>query len=685
MNTRLIRLLGAACALAIPAGCDQAAPLSVDSSRTTRPAELALAEDSPLPADFEAPPPRPTPVYSQDVAPLLDRYCLGCHGRDAAEGGVILDAFGGEIPAGAKGRPLLLRVAAVLRSESMPPEEEPRPDQDERETLEAWLDAALGAEDVGTGTGRVTIRRLNRVEYNATIRDLIGVDLQPAEDFPADDTGYGFDNIAEVLATPPVLVEMELAAAESVIEAAFRSPAARDRIMSPPADTIPLAFRKYTAPVRTPREDKIFRLPGRTVDPELARQQRIYDILRGFADRAFRRPATHDEVTRLLTTALSAEKDGEEPEAALRLALQAVLASPQFFFRLEQVRDPGPGPSGDFDLAARLSYFLWSSLPDAELFQLAARGELCRAGTLRAQVRRMLADPRAQALAAHFAGQWLQTRRLVEVAPDPALYPEFDESLRSAMIRETQLFCRSIQEEDRSVLDFLDADYTFVNERLARHYGIAGVSGESFRRVSLAGTPRAGVLTQASILAVTSNPTRTSPVKRGKWILENVLGTPPAPPPSGVEALKEGQAAGSADTLREQMERHRSDPNCATCHGRMDPLGFALENFDAVGAWRTVEHGRAIDATGRLPAGREFRGAEGLRAVLRTRQDAFARCLAEKMLIYATGRGLGRPDRRTVDQIVARLKSDGYRFSALVLAVVESHPFLEPAQTGGQP
>jgi hypothetical protein len=684
MNTRLIRLLGAACALAILAGCDQAAPLSVDPSRPARPAQLALAESSPLTTDFDALPPRPTPVYSRDVAPLLDRYCLSCHDRDAAVGGVVLEGIGEDRP-GATTRPILLKVAAVLRGESMPPEEEPRPNRDECETLEAWLDAALGAGGAGAGTARVTIRRLNRAEYNNTIRDLVGLDLRPADDFPADDSGYGFDNIAEVLATPPVLVEMGLAAAESVIDAAFRSPEARARILSPPVDAFPLAFRKYKAPVRTPREDKIFRVPGHAIDPELAREQRIYDELRGFADRAFRRPATHDELTRLLEIALSAEKDGEEPEAALRLALRAVLASPQFLFRLEQVRDGGPGPVGDFDLASRLSYFLWSSMPDDELLGAAARGELRRPGPLRRQLGRMLADPRAQALSVQFAGQWLETRRLGEMAPDPALHPDFDESLRAAMIGETQRFCRSIQDEDRSILDFVDADYTFVNERLARHYGIEGVVGVEFRRVSLAGTPRSGVLTQASVLTATSNPTRTSPVKRGQWILENILGSPPAPPPSGVEALKEGGAAASSGTLRDRMERHRADPACASCHRRMDPLGFALENFDAVGAWRDVEDGRAIDATGILPGGRVFFGAEGLRAVLRTRRDAFARCLAEKMLTYALGRGLDRSDRRDVDHIVARLKADNYRFSALVLAVVESRPFLEPPQNGGTP
>jgi hypothetical protein len=684
MNLNLLVRLGSACALACIAGCDRAAPVQVSPHSPARPADLAVAVSAPDPSEPDVNSSRPAPVFSRDVAPILDRYCLVCHDRDAAEGGVILDAFSDAAP-GAKSRPLLIKVAAVLRSESMPPEDEPRPGPEERETLEDWLDAALGTEDGGSPTARVTIRRLNRNEYNNTIRDLLGLDLRPADDFPADDIGYGFDKIADVLATPPVLVEMELAAAESVIEAAFRSPEARQRIMNPSADAVPLAFRKYTPPVRTPREDKIFRPVGSAPDPELARQQHIYDILRGFADRAFRRPATHDELTRLLAIVLAAESDGEDPEAAIRLALRAALASPQFLFRLEQVRDAGPAPMGDFDLASRLSYFLWSSLPDDELFQLAATGVLRRPDVLRAQARRMLADPHAQAFAADFAEQWLQTRRLRELAPDPKLFPDFDEALRTCMIRETRLFCQSIQEEDRSILDLIDAADTFVNERLARHYGLAGVRGDELRRVSLAGTPRRGILTQASVLAVTSNPTRTSPVKRGKWILENILGLSPAPPPSGVEALKEDRAVGSARTLRVQMERHRSDPKCAACHGRMDPLGFALEGFDAVGAWRTHDGGRAIDDSGRLPAGRGFRGPDGLRSVLRARRDAFARCLAEKMLTYALGRGLDRSDRRAVDRIVARLAADGFRFSALVVAIVESRPFREPAQAGGPP
>jgi hypothetical protein len=569
----------------------------------------------------------------------------------------------------------------------MPPEGEPRLEAEGRGTLDAWLDAALGPDD--STRARVTLRRLNRTEYNNTVRDLIGLDLRPADEFPADDLAYGFDNIGDVLATPPILVEMYLASAETVITAAFRPPEVRARIMTPPANTVPLDFRKYRPPVRTPREDKIFRVANPALDPDLVRQQRIYDILRGFADRAFRRPATHDELTRLLGIVLSAESDGESEDSALRRGLQAVLVSPHFLFRvgLEHEGDSSSArlPENDFDLASRLSYFLWSSMPDDELFRLAAQGTLRCRENLEAQVVRMLHDPRAHALAENFGGQWLQTRKLGDFVPDPVLFPDFDESLRSAMLEETRLFCVSIQDEDRSVLEFLDADSTFVNERLARHYGIPGVQGEGIRRVTLPGSSRGGVLTQASILTATSNPTRTSPVKRGKWILENILGTPPSPPPSGVEALKEGAGSAASGPLRERMERHRTDRACASCHERMDPLGFGLENFDAIGGWRTHEGTRPIDASGKVAGGGSFRGPVELRAALLSRRDAFARCLAEKMLTYALGRGLDRADRRAVDRIVARLARDGYRYSSLVLAIVESQPFRSPAATGTKP
>jgi hypothetical protein len=688
MSAMLLKPISPVLILAFAIGCDRVEPVPMATGEGRATDSIAAVGDSVSRgySDIDELLHRLTPVYSRDVAPIIERYCLNCHDSAGAEGGVILAVFGDEV-ADQSHRPLLRRVDDALRSEIMPPEGEPRPGPEERETLDAWLTAALGPDD--HGLGRVPLRRLNRAEYNNTIRDLIGLDVHPADEFPADDVGYGFDNIGDVLATSPILVEMHLAAAETVIGTAFRTPEVRDRIMNPPISTVPFPFRKYKPPVRTPREDKVFRIAKAVEDPELKRQQRIYDILRGFADRAFRRPVTHDELMRLFELVLSAEKDGESAEAALQRGLQAVLSSPHFLFRVEQDygRDAStaPLPDNDFALAARLSYFLWSSMPDEELFRLAGQGALRRRENLQAQVARMLRDPRGRALSENFASQWLQTRKLEAFVPDPVLFPGFDESLRSAMLEETRLFCASICEEDRSVLEFLDADYTFVNERLARHYGIPGIVGDAFRRVSLAGTPRGGVLTQASILAATSNPTRTSPVKRGKWILENLLGTPPSPPPSGVEALKENTSVGSSGTLRERMERHRTDPSCASCHRRMDPLGFGLENFDVVGGWRTHDGEHPIDPSGRLPGGDAFQGPAELRAALRSRRDAFARCLAEKMLTYALGRGLERADRRAVDRIVVRLDRDGYRFSALVLAIVESAPFQTPESTGGRP
>jgi Protein of unknown function (DUF1592)/Protein of unknown function (DUF1588)/Protein of unknown function (DUF1587)/Protein of unknown function (DUF1585)/Protein of unknown function (DUF1595) len=661
---------GLACALVCCAGC-------VEQESGTVTGDPSVPRYETL---TEVAPPRVVPMFSRDVAPLLDQFCLHCHDDTTAQGGVVLDVFRDGRP-DQKHRSLLLRMADILRTKDMPPEGEQKPNAFELETINSWLDTMLC--DPARDAQRVAIRRLNRAEYNNTIRDLIGLDVRPADEFPSDDVGYGFDNIGDVLSTPPVLLEMYLAAAEKVVARAFASDAIRNRLINPPADTIPRAFRQYTPPVQSPRTDKTLRTVPAAPDPELARQQSIYNILLAFCDRAFRRPATHDEVTRLLSVVLSAEKDGEPTASALQLALRAVLVSPHFLF-LQKKLDHEPASTGrsvpinDFGLASRLSYFLWSSMPDDTLFRLAAQGSLRRRDNLRIQVTRMLRDPKARALAENFAGQWLETRKLKEFAPDPDLFPDFDESLRTAMHTETELFFDSIRERDRSVLELLDADYTFVNERLARHYGLGGITGNRFRRISLAGTQRGGVLTQASVLATTSNPNRTSPVKRGKWILENILGVPPAPPPSGVEALKEGKDLAHAGTLRQRMEQHRTDPTCASCHRRMDPLGFGLENFDAIGAWREREGGRPIDSSGRLPGGSTFQGATELKAVLLSRRDEYVRCLTEKMLTYALGRGLDRGDRRAVNQIVATLAHNEFRFSALILAIVESDLFLNP-------
>ena len=359
------------------------------------------------------------------------------------------------------------------------------------------------------------------------------------------------------------------------------------------------------------------------------------------------------------------------------MALEAALVSPYFLFRGELQPEPNnPGavhPVDEFALASRLSYFLWSSMPDDELFGLAGRKALRK--NLEAQVRRMLEDRKARALVDNFAGQWLQIRNLKLAAPDNKLFPEFDDALRAAMAKETELFVSEIAQQNRSVLEFLDADYTFVNGRLAGLYGIKNLSGDDFQRVSLKWTHRGGILTQASILTITSTPTRTSPVKRGKWVLENLLGTPPPPPPPDVPELKEGQAA-LTGTLRQRMEQHRENPICASCHARMDPIGFGLENFNGIGEWRDKEGDLPIDPAGKLVTGETFDGPDDLKAILmKRRRGDFVHCLAEKMLTYALGRGLEYFDKCAVEQITKRLAKGRYRFSTLVLEIVKSTPF----------
>jgi hypothetical protein len=362
------------------------------------------------------------------------------------------------------------------------------------------------------------------------------------------------------------------------------------------------------------------------------------------------------------------------------MALRRLLVSPQFLFRIE--RDPSHVPPGtvyrlpDLELASRLSFFLWSSLPDEELLDTASEGRLSDPATLERQVRRMLADPRARALVRNFAGQWLFLRNVPVLSPDLDAFPDFDESLRRAFVQETELFVESIVQEDRSVLDLLTADYTFVNERLAAHYGIPNVTGSHFRRVRVPNDDRRGLLGHGSILAATSYPHRTSPVLRGKWILENLLGTPPPPPPPNVPDLVETNAAGRPLTMRERMARHRSNPVCASCHSMMDPPGFALETFDAVGRQRLVdEQFRPIDASGRLPDGREFDGPSGLRAALVAEPEQFVTTLVEKLLTYALGRGVEATDMPAVRGIVRAAATDDYRFSSLVLAIARSVPF----------
>ena len=715
------------------------------------------------------------PTYTRNVQPLLDKYCYSCHGNGKKKADLALDAYKDEA-AISKDRKVWEKVLHNVRTREMPPENKPQPTQAERDLLANWIDAEIFKCDCNhPDPGRVTLRRLNRAEYNNTIRDLVGVNFQPADDFPMDDIGYGFDNIGDVLSLPPILLEKYLAAATKILDAALiteapkpagrkfpggplltfgeifakvdfpedgeyilRAKAYGDQAGNEPARmALRLAdkeLKKFDVPggenspgvyeVRLPvkagarqfaaaflndfydpkgkvgNRDRnlhvlelevvgpietalpalpethrriMFRQPTAGNKPEVARE-----IIGRFARRSFRRPVTTDEINRLAKFVDLAAKEGESFEKGIKLALSAVLVSPHFLFRGELQPEPDNPkaihPINEYALASRLSYFLWSSLPDDELFQLAEKKSLRK--NLDQQVKRMLLDPKSRALVDNFAAQWLQLRNLKQMSPDPKEFASFDEPLRAAMLKETELFFETIMREDRSVLDFLDANYTFVNERLARHYGLTGVSGEQFQRVFFKDNQRGGILTHASILTITSNPTRTSPVKRGKWVLENILGTPPPPPPPDVPELSEDKTKVLSGSLRQRMEQHRENPLCASCHAQMDPIGFGFENFDGIGAWREKDGGFPVDPVGKLVSGESFNTPGQLRLILlKGKHDEFIRCLSEKMLTYALGRGLEYYDKCALEQIAKGLAKNKHKFSSFILEVVKSVPF----------
>ena len=436
-------------------------------------------------------------------------------------------------------------------------------------------------------------------------------------------------------------------------------------------------------------------------------------ILGTLMERAYRRPVTDEELASKVELVQLAQKEGDTFQEGIRLALQAILSSPNFLFRIEARPNTAAPPraSGsvrnapplalrraayaldtkqteyqvsDVELASRLSYFLWASMPDDELMRAAKAGTLRKPGVLEAQVRRMIADPKGYNLVENWAAQWLQLRNLGRTKPDPKKFPTVDDELIDAMRKETSMFVDAIIKEDRSLLDFIDAKFTFVNGPLARHYGMKGIDGEEFQRVELDGEQRSGVLTQGAILTVSSYPTRTSPPVRGKWVMENLLGTPPPPPPDDVPSLNDSNV-GTEVSLRERLEQHRKDPSCSPCHLLMDPLGFGLENYDAVGVWRTHDGKFPIETSGTLPGGQTFTGSKGLKEILRGKSDVFIHNVTEKLLTYSLGRGLERFDRPTVEAISRQVTANGYKFSALVMGVVNSKPFQMQSVEGAKP
>jgi hypothetical protein len=777
------------------------------------------------------------PPFEKSVLPVLTANCVGCHNAKQAVAGLNLEDFP-DTPSAARRPEVWSKVREKLSAGQMPPAGLPAPNKQSVAAAIAWIDHTFPpVRAAEAAPGRVMARRLNRVEYNNTIRDLLGVPVRPADEFPVDDSGYGFDNIGDVLSVSPMLLEKYMAAAARVSQLAIfgaplpdkptrlirllnrRSPDVNDVANGSYAVYLPYSMRgamygnwifpadaEYefrlrianfrtdrTAPRRAGRgpltaedvraQEEAARLaaPPRklvlTVDgvptitavvegtttfgydrgeftarvpvragshllrasfPELAdlddpRQNINPDMRRAlFVDyldivgpfnasqeppasykrvfvcghapghhqaecapkavesvmrRAYRRPVTREEVEGKLRLFHTARKEGESIEESVQLALQAILVSPDFLFHIE--RDPKAAgvsshPVGEHELASRLSYFLWSSMPDEELSRAADLGQLRKPGALEKQVRRMMADPKSSNLVNNFAAQWLQLRNLGRTKPDPKRFPTVDDELLDAMRRETSLFLQAVISEDRSILDLIDAPFTFVNGMLARHYGIRGVNGEEFQRIPLDGVQRSGILTQGSILTLSSYPTRTSPPVRGKWVLENLLGSAPPPPPPNIPVLNEANL-GKTVSLRERMEQHRKDPSCSICHNRMDPIGFGLESYDGAGAWRTKDGEVAIDPSGVLPDGQSFRGAQDLKQILKGQSDAFTRNLVEKMLTFALARGLEPSDRVTVDEIVRHVAENHYRFSSLVFEVINSKPFqMRNGESGGK-
>ena len=810
--------------------------------------------------------------FTRDIQPVLDRYCYDCHGFGNKKGGVSLEDFASD--AALRDHILWLRVVKNVRAGIMPPATEPRLPPEAAEKLLTWIKReALGLDPARPDPGRITVRRLNRIEYRNTIHDLIGVDFDTLKEFPPDDTGQGFDNLGDVLTISPMLLERYLDAAQTIISKAVptqprvvaetvlpgrqfaASPVAAPAAAATPAPATPAVKRPppkiagealdlsyyspaaVTATYHAPAAGKyqlavdlhamesyvddqfdlnrcrlVFQVDGETLisqefvregenkafefaferdwkpgdhafsfavqpvgpDRDQKRQLRLRvntvtvrgplapahwvqpkdytryfprpvpkrerdraayaaELLRDFATRAFRRPVDDETVNRLVTMAGNiAAQPHNTFESGVAQAMVAVLASPRFIFREEDVEPLRPGQAhpfvDEYALASRLSYFFWSSMPDAALFRLAGAGQL--RAQLPAQLERLLGDPRAAEFVRNFTGQWLEARDIGNVQinsfavylrehPDPVVEkafetfkrinviaedkrtpeetkafaaartvffslfrapkPQLTQGLREAMRQETELVFAYIIREDRSLVELIESDYTFLNEDLAKHYGIPGVTGEAMRKVTLPpDSPRGGVLTQGTVLAVTSNPTRTSPVKRGVFILDSILGTRPPPPPPNIPALED---AASPDklrtmTLRENLALHATNKSCAACHSRMDPLGLALENFNALGMWRDAELNRPIEPGGRLITGETFANIRELKHVLATahRRD-FYYCLSQKLLTYALGRALDYYDLDTLDQLVAQLEADGGRPSGLLQGIVNSAPF----------
>ncbi len=592
-------------------------------------------------------------TFSQQIVPLLEDHCYSCHGEKKQKGGIELHQIK-TVEDAYRSHRFLKNVALQIKSGDMPPEDDidalPTPEQ--RSLMVAEIEklmAQLKKGDFPRKPGQPTVRRLNRNEYNNTVRDLFGIAFMAGQEFPADGAGgEGFDNVGDSLFIPPVLMEKYVQASRKVVDAIYAQPALLKRV--------------------------IFRKPLEKEDPLAAARA----VLVSHASLAFRRRLSDHDISSLLGLFESSRKKGQSYENAFRSPLQALLIHPSFLFRWE-ADQPGKGEwqVDSFELATRLSYFLWASMPDRTLFQLADQGKLSDPVVLQQQVLRMLDDPRADTLARYFAGQWLGFDDLREsVNPDAKRFPSFTESLRVAMYRESVEFIHHIQRQNRPITELLDSNYTFVNEELARHYGMSGVVGTQMRQVSINDPQRGGVIGQASILTATSLPLRTSPVKRGKWILDTILGTPPPPPPPDAGVLPADDKSTQGLSFRQQLELHRKKPNCAGCHEKIDPLGFGLENFDAIGRWRTHDtNGKTVDSLSALPGDIVFSSPAELKKLLVESNELFCKNFCRKLLGYALGRPLEYYDEPVIEDLYKTLVKNDFRMRPVIAAIVACQPF----------
>lgn len=590
-------------------------------------------------------------AVAEKVAPLLSKYCVQCHGAEKPKGGIELQHLKTSVDAW-KSHRFLENVAPQIEAGEMPPDNKPQPSAEEKALLVRELRGArarLEKGDFPRQPGRTTIRRLNRNEYNNTVRDLFGVKFLPGNDFPADGAGgEGFDNVGDSLFLPPVLMEKYVNASRRILDALMADPVAKRRVI-------------FAAP------------KGKEPSQAAARS-----VLISTASLAFRRRLTDGDIASLLGIFDKGIARGAACEDALRAPFQAILLHPAFLFRIEADQpDKEEWKVDGFELATRLSYFLWASMPDRALFQIADQGKLADSSVLRGQVERMLNDPRAETLSRHFAGQWLGFDDLREAAnPDTTRFPAFTPSLRISMYRESVEFFSHLMNSGRPVTDLLDADYTFLNAELAAHYGITGITGPAMQKVTLTDRQRGGVIGQASVLTSTSLPLRTSPVKRGKWILETLLGTPPPPPPQDAGVLPADDKTPDGLSFRAQLEKHRKVASCAACHEKIDPLGFGLENFDAIGRWRMKDaNGKPVDSKAVLPGGVTFSTPAELKAQLLKSRDLFGKNLCRKLLAYSLGRPLEYYDEPVIAQLFETLKRNSWQLRPVIHAITASHPF----------